>query len=265
MPHAAFQFSESYEAFLPVFKSALLRRGLPERLFCDNGAAYRCRHLRVVCASLRIQLVHGRAYHPAGKGKIERFHRTLRDQFLRLLRDPGQLSLDELNARLGAWLEGEYHLEPHAGLGGRLTPLDAWAKTADGVRPAGPAERLDELCRLRYARKVTRDRVVQFRSRCYEVSAELTGRKVELLVDPAAPPERPIPVECDGQPAGLATPLDRVANSRVRRGPSVPARPRRPGSQPGPPADSPAEDGPEPAGSRLRMSDLDPGPEEESS
>ena len=199
------------------------------------------------------------------KGKIERFHRTLRDQFLRRLDDPGQLTLAELNRRLGIWLEGEYHLEPHSGLGGGRTPLDAWALTAAGVRPAGPPERLDELCRLRYGRKVSRDRVVQFRSRCYEVSAELTGRKVELLVDPAAPPERPIPVECDGRPAGLATPLDRVANSRARRRPARKRKARK--SQAGQrPAGSAATAGdPEPTRSGLRMSDLEPGPEEESS
>ena len=74
VPHAAFRFSESYEAFLPVFKSALLKRGVPKRLFCDNGAAYRCRHLRVVCASLGIQLVHGRPYHPAGKDHTSYCH-----------------------------------------------------------------------------------------------------------------------------------------------------------------------------------------------
>ena len=131
------------------------------------------------------------------------------------------------------------------------------------MRPAGPPERLDELCRLRYGRKVTRDRVVQFRSRHYEVRAELTGRKVELLVDPAAPPERPIPVECDGQPAGLARPLDRVANSRARRGPGVAARAGP--VEDSPAEDSPAEDSPEPAGRGLRMSDLEPDPAEESS
>ena len=70
IPHAEFTFAESYANYLPVFKRALLKRGLPERLFVDNGSVYRCHHLRVACASLNIQLLHSRAYHPAGKGDI---------------------------------------------------------------------------------------------------------------------------------------------------------------------------------------------------
>ena len=69
IPHAAFAFSESAEAFLPVLRQALLKRGVPQRLYCDNGASYRSRHLAVVCASLGIHLIHARPYEPAGKTK----------------------------------------------------------------------------------------------------------------------------------------------------------------------------------------------------
>ena len=37
-PHAAFTMSESLESFLPVFKQGILKRGLPQRLFVDQGA-----------------------------------------------------------------------------------------------------------------------------------------------------------------------------------------------------------------------------------
>ena len=53
---AAFDFSESTTAFLPVLKSALTRRGLPLRLYVDNGANYRSHQLAVVCAKLGIAL-----------------------------------------------------------------------------------------------------------------------------------------------------------------------------------------------------------------
>ena len=45
LPFAAFDFSESTTAFLPVLKSALTRRGLPLRLYVDNGANYRSHQL----------------------------------------------------------------------------------------------------------------------------------------------------------------------------------------------------------------------------
>lgn len=140
---SAFCWSEKLIDFLPVFRDALLRRGVPDRLFVDNGAAYKTTHLAIICASLRIALSHSRPYHPEGKGKIERWHRTLRGQWLgsldldRVMADGG---IDGLNARLGAWIEGEYHRTPHHGLpmegGGHATPLDAWMLHAAGLRAA---------------------------------------------------------------------------------------------------------------------------------
>jgi putative transposase len=56
-------------AFLPVFKQALLRRGIPKRLYVDNGALYRSTQLTLVCAKLGITLIHARPYMPQGKGK----------------------------------------------------------------------------------------------------------------------------------------------------------------------------------------------------
>ena len=70
IPYAAFAFAENTAAFLPVFKHALLRRGLPQRLYVDNGANYRSRQLALVCAKLGIALIHARPYQPAGKSWV---------------------------------------------------------------------------------------------------------------------------------------------------------------------------------------------------
>ena len=73
IPHAAFDFSENTAAFQQVMKQAMIRRGLPQRLYVDNGACYRSHQLSVVCAKLNIALIHARPFQPAGKGKIERY------------------------------------------------------------------------------------------------------------------------------------------------------------------------------------------------
>lgn len=217
IPHAAFAFSESAAAFLPVLRQALLKRGVPQRLYVDNGASYRSRHLAVICASLGIHLIHARPYEPAGKGKIERFFRTCRAQLLPTLDETATATLDALNRRLGAWIEGEYHRTPHRGLDDQRTPLDQWALAASRVRPAPPDDELDTIFRFQHRRRVAKDRTVSFQGRLYEVGAELVGRRIVLLVDPAAPPGRPIPVRHEGRAAGLATLLDPHANARIRR------------------------------------------------
>ena len=216
VPHGAFSFSENTDAFLPVFKQALLKRGIPTRLYVDNGSPYRSRQLAVICATLGIQLIHSRPYRPQGRGKIERFFRTVRMQFLPLLGDDDTASLDALNARWAAWCESEYHLSPHRGLDGE-TPIDAWTRTAAGVRPVGPDTDLDTLFRYRLKRRVGKDRTVSLRGALYEVDAALVGENVVLLHDPADPPERPVPVLHDGRPAGQASLLDAYANTRVKR------------------------------------------------
>ena len=86
VPHAEFYLSEGLACFLDAFKMGLLKRGLPRKLYTDNGAAFRSRHLEQVCASLGIALVHARPYRPQGKGKIERFFGRVDRASLRVLR-----------------------------------------------------------------------------------------------------------------------------------------------------------------------------------
>ena len=85
IPYAAFAHSENTASFMEVFRQAILRRGIPQRLFVDNGSAFRSQHLSLVCAKLGITLIHARAFHAAAKGKIERWFRTIRLQFLPML------------------------------------------------------------------------------------------------------------------------------------------------------------------------------------
>jgi len=108
VPFAAFALAETVTAFLPVFEQAIRRRGLPQRLYADNGALYRSQHLSLVCAKLGTTLIHARPYQPAGKGKQERWFRTVRMRLLPTLRDQDTASLEALNRRLWAWVEGEY-------------------------------------------------------------------------------------------------------------------------------------------------------------
>ncbi len=219
IPHAAFAFSESVAAFLPVFRLAIERRCIPDRLYCDNGANYRSKALEIVCARLGTALIHAKPFQPAGKGKMERWLRTVRQQFLSGLVPEDLRSLDALNGKLQAWIEGEYHRNPHQGLGGR-TPLEQWALCASGVRLVDPGMDLADLFLLEKRRKVRKDRTVHFEARVYEVDAWLIGEYVILRYDPAAPPSRPLAVVHQGKGAGIATLVDIHANARIRRRPA---------------------------------------------
>ena len=213
--HAEFAASEGLRAFLPVLRRAILRRGLPERLYVDNGSAFRAHQLAVVCARLGIALIHARPYQPQGKGKIERFFGTVRAQLLPTLGAEDTASLGALNRRLAGWVEAEYHHAPHRGLDGD-TPLDRWAAAAEAIRhPEADAE-LDEMFLFEAKRKVQSDRTVSLEGRLYEIDAALVGQKVTLRFDPGAP-GAPITVVHEGRVIEHARQVDLYANCFVRR------------------------------------------------
>lgn len=63
---AQFYLSENLVCWLDAFRRALTSRGLPRKLYVDNGAAFRSRHLEKVCACLGIALTHTPALYSPG-------------------------------------------------------------------------------------------------------------------------------------------------------------------------------------------------------
>ena len=89
IPHAQFYLSEGLENYLDCLRQASLRRGLPRRLYVDNGPTFRSQHLAQITASLGIALIHSTPYQPEGRGKVERWFRTVREDFLPRWRGAG--------------------------------------------------------------------------------------------------------------------------------------------------------------------------------
>jgi transposase InsO family protein len=185
---AAFYGAENAACLQDALKQALLRRGVPRRLYCDNGPAFRTHHLEVVCATLNIALVHSRPHQPRGRGKIERFFRHVRSAFLPHLCADQLTDLGALNRIFWAWLEGEYHQTPHGGLDGQ-TPWERFLADRELLRPA--PEDLEALMRSKVLRTVGRDRTVRLERRLYETPDGWAGQTVEVLYDPYDP-RRPV-------------------------------------------------------------------------
>lgn len=216
LTHSAFCTGEKALDIEGVLKQAVMKRGLPSKLVVDNGAAYRSKTLQGICARLGIHLIYCRPYAPEGKGKLERWHRTFRDQFLSELDTTRIKDLADLNARLWAWIEALYHRRPHGGLGGR-SPLERYQQDLPRIRTLGQrAAQLDALFYHRISRKVRKDGTVAYQGEHFEVPYELVGQQVQLVVDPHT--EQVISVENgQGEVVGMATPLDVIANTHRRR------------------------------------------------
>lgn len=214
--HSAFCLSETALDIEGVLKQAILKRGLPNKLLIDNGPAYRAQSLQTICAFLDIRLIYCKPYEPEAKGKLERFHRTFREQFLNELEPQKIKDLSDLNARLWAWCESVYHTRPHSGLNGE-SPIERWRKELVHVRHLSPGliERLDDLFLHRVKRRVKKDASVSWEGRLYEVHHHQVGEDITLIVDPHA--HKVVRAETVFGDHISITPLDRQANARRKR------------------------------------------------
>ena len=149
----------------------------------DNGSAFVDAWLLRACASLGIKLVHSQPGRPEGRGKIERFFRTVRGQFLAELtedRAARLADLAELNRLFTAWTETVYHVREHSETG--QPPLARWEAGGPFPRPAEPV--LADAFRWSEWRTVTKTAQVSLHGNRYQVDPGLAGKRVELVFDP---------------------------------------------------------------------------------
>lgn len=198
---------------LAIVADAIRRHGPPDALYLDNGATYSGKALALACERLGITLIHSKPYTPQGRGKIERFFRTLRGKCLDWT---GNLdSLHAVNVRLAAFLDQHYHSAPHAGLLGR-SPADVWQDGRAGLRALEP-DKLRDAFTERSRRRVRRDSTLDIDGKTYELAQGFLAGKVvtvhRTLIDP-----RDAWVEFDGRRFDLV-PVDVKRNARRRRTP----------------------------------------------
>ena len=106
-------------AFLQRAVRWFAERGITiERLLTDNGNGYRSRPWKRLCIDLGIQHTRTRPYHPATNGKVERFNRTLLDEWAYAR----AWTSDTQRARtLDRWLHRYNHHRHHTAIGGPPT------------------------------------------------------------------------------------------------------------------------------------------------
>jgi len=185
--HAEFYWDEKLPSLLDCFAKALLSRGRPVELLLDNGSIYRSTGLANMCAELGIERLFCRPRAPQGKGKIERFFKTVQDDFFNEAYNAGIDSLSELNALFQAWLKSEYHEKAHSEL--EMTPLERWAQDFEKISIVTPDEIRSALM-LRESRVVhLQTATVSVDGRTYQASADMAGQCVEVRWSPTRPEE----------------------------------------------------------------------------
>ena len=221
---------------------AVKTHGCPQRLYVDNGAAYSSHQLAWSAAVLDIKIVHSAPGRPQGRGKIERWNRTVREQFLVEVDTKIDTKVDtkidtaraggggsavntlvDLNRLFTAWLHQQYHHSRHSETG--ATPAERY-HAEHRTRPPAPDPALLRRAFLwREQRKVTSFATVSLHGNRYEVEPALIGRTVDLLFTPFD--LTIIEVEYQGRPMGRAIPhqVTRHVHPAVKPDAPTPAQP----------------------------------------
>ncbi len=209
--HGQFYLSENTDTLIETLKKAFYKRGIPEQIYVDNGGVYTSKELSLICIRLGCILRHAPIRDGASKGKIERFFRRVRDQFLSQRLDLSNIS--ELNKQFNMWVEQEYNSKKHTTIG--LKPIDRFALDIKRIRFLPPAESSEELFYTEETRTIKKDNTFSFKAIRYEAPADLRSRKVHIRFNRHNPDR--IIVYYKGQRMGEASQVDYIFNSRVKR------------------------------------------------
>lgn len=163
-----------------TLQKAMLKFGLPRRLYFDNGTQYRTRWMKRACDLLGIRLIYAKPRNPQGKGKQERFNQTM-DAFLAEVSLHPPESLQELNTKFQAWLHECYHSKPHSALG--TTPEIAFK--SDSMPPRFVDKALMARAFLHCeSRKADKSGVISFGGKRYDLGIAFAGKQVDVVYDP---------------------------------------------------------------------------------
>ena len=207
--HGQFFLAENVDTLIESLRAAFYKRGVPHSLYVDNGSIYVSKEIVQICSRVGCLLHHTPVRDGAAKGKVERFFRTVREQFL--CRQLDLSSLEALNRQFIHWVEESYNAQTHSILG--MSPLDRFALDRKWVRFLPPNEANDELFFVEEDRQVRADNTFSFKSLRFEAPRHLPDRTIQIRFQRSQPTARVV-VYYKGERMGQARLLDAVANDR---------------------------------------------------
>lgn len=179
--HGELFFNDDAINMQTTFKKAMLKFGIPKRIFLDNGTPYKNNQLEWICAELGIVKIHSKPYFPQGSGKIERSHRTTKDKWMNSINWNDYSSLEALNKDYQVFLDKEYTNSIHSSL--KTTPKERYLQDFDLIKFISEEE-LEESFLHRVTRKVTSTATISLFKNIYEVPQYFIGTTVNIRYSP---------------------------------------------------------------------------------
>jgi transposase InsO family protein len=165
---------------------AMRRYGVPEAILTDNGKVFTARFgpgpgpvlFDRICHENGIKHLLTAPRSPTTTGKVERWHKTMRGEFL-----TGKVfdSIDDAQAQLDDWVRHYNHDRPHQAIG-HVAPIERFQLAERGqvpvkVEPAAPATGPVT------TRRVSKTGTISFATASYKAGVWLAGQTVEVICD----------------------------------------------------------------------------------
>lgn len=174
-------FNDNFINLMSVMKSAITKYGLPKMFNFDNGSSYKNKQMELLAARIGSVIHYDQPYTPTQKAKIERWFRTMKDQWLASLDIRHFHTLDELRGNLMAYVN-YYNQSPHSSLKGK-SPQDRFFSESEKIRRLSD-EQIERSFLLEIERRVSADNVIVIDHVEYEVSYRFAKQRIRLRYSP---------------------------------------------------------------------------------
>ena len=165
---------------------AFIAFGVPEALYTDHGSDFTSTHIEQVCIELKIELIFSQVGQPRGRGKIERFFRTLNQKLISDVHiiNKKPLSLKQIDTLIFNFIV-DYNQTIHSET--KMTPVHKWS--AGGFIPniLNSLEKLDLLLLTESKPRTVRRDGIHFQGLRYidTILVEYVGKEVIIRYSPS--------------------------------------------------------------------------------
>lgn len=174
-------FNDNFVNLMSVMKSAVAKYGRPGMFNFDNGSSFKNKQMELLAARIGSVVHYDQPYTPTQKAKIERWFRTMKDQWLSSLDIRDFHSLDELRGNLLAYVQN-YNQTVHSSLKG-LSPQDRFFSEPNRIRRLSDEE-IENSFLLELERRVSSDSVIVIDQVEYEVDYRFAKQRIKILYSP---------------------------------------------------------------------------------
>ena len=204
-------YNDNFINLMSVMKAAVAKYGRPKIFNFDNGKSYKNKQMELLAARIGTTLSYCQPYTPTGKAKIERWFRTMKDQWMASLDMRDFHSLDELRGSLYAFVQ-QYNQSPHSSLRG-MSPQDRFFSEPEQIRRLS-AEDIGKDFLLEIERRVSADGVIVIDQIEYEVDCRFARQRIRLRYSPDM--KEIFIVETDGTLTPIRL-LNKTENAFIKR------------------------------------------------